>query len=182
MKLHTKALLIVLVLAVAGVLAYRALFVKTEVVTSSAYNANGVALGQKIDIQAKTLAGKDFQLESLKGQKVIVNFWASWCGPCVEEVPSLIRLVKKYKGQVKLVAISGDSNRDDIAIFLKSFPDLAGENVELIWDEDKSLMKKFSVNGLPESLILNKDLTVAKKIVGSIQWDTADAFKYIDGL
>jgi thiol-disulfide isomerase/thioredoxin len=180
MKNHLKAMAVVAVLAMLGLWGYVQLSQekKTEIVSSTELQTKmekeGVA-----NFSAETLDKKKFDLASLKGKLVIVNFWASWCGPCVEEVPSLIKLVKEFKGDVQLVAISGDSSEKDIEIFLKSFPDLKSENIKIVWDQDRSLMQKFGISRLPESMILAKDQKLIKKIVGSIEWYTDDSKTYI---
>jgi thiol-disulfide isomerase/thioredoxin len=129
--------------------------------------------------EAKDLSGKPFSLEMLKGKTVIVNFWASWCGPCVEEVPSLLSLVKAMGGKLHLVAVSGDSSKEDIEAFLKAFPEMKGPDVTIIWDEDHSISKQYGVDRLPESFLAGKNLKLAKKIVGGITWHTKESEAYI---
>lgn len=132
--------------------------------------------------EVKDINGSIVQLADLKGKIVILNFWASWCAPCIEEVPSLIKLVREYKGRIHLLAISGDSNLEDIKVFLKSFPELQAAHINIIWDEDRNLVKKFAVARLPESFVSSKDLKLAKKIVGTINWYTPDSKAYMEKL
>ncbi len=134
------------------------------------------------DFKITDLAGKDFDLTPLKGKILIINFWASWCEPCIEEVPSLISLVKKLDGQVELLAISGDSDKGEIVSFLKSFPDLQGDHMTLLWDQDKSVVKKFGVERLPETFIVGRDLKLVKKVVGSVRWDHAESVNFFQDL
>jgi thiol-disulfide isomerase/thioredoxin len=109
-----------------------------------------------------------------------VNFWASWCGPCIEEVPSLIKLLKTFPNELELIAISGDSNQADIDSFMKSFPEMKTlPNIHVVWDADKSLAQKYQIFRLPESFLLDKDLKLIKKISGTIDWHTEDAIAYI---
>ena len=183
MKLHLKALIIVISLGIVGGWAFNHFYfskLKTTVVNTGSieeWETSGLP-----GFEAKTLDGKTVQLSSFAGKIVILNFWASWCGPCIEEVPSLIKLVKEFKGEIQLVAISGDSNRNDIDIFLKSFPEFKGENITLIWDEDRSLMKTFGITRLPESLISDRKHRLAKKLVGSIDWHTQGSVDYLNTL
>jgi thiol-disulfide isomerase/thioredoxin len=132
------------------------------------------------EFSAKTLEGKELQLSQFKGKVVVVNFWASWCGPCIEEVPSLIKLLKAFPNDLELIAISGDSNQADIDSFMKSFPEMKTlPNIHVVWDEDKSLAQKYQIYRLPESFLLNKELKLIKKISGTIDWHTPDAIEYI---
>jgi thiol-disulfide isomerase/thioredoxin len=183
MKQHLKALILVLVVGGLAVWAFNHYFMSK--VAESPSNISAI---EKMETEgvpnftSKTLEGQSFDLNQMKGKVVILNFWASWCGPCVEEVPSLIKLIKEYKGDVQLIAISGDSNEADIHVFLKSFPELKAENIKIVYDQDRSLMKMFEVARLPESLILNKDQKLVKKLVGSIDWHTKDSLEYMDSL
>lgn len=135
-----------------------------------------------VDFDATDIYGKKAILYNTSEEVVIVNFWASWCAPCIEEVPSLIKLVEQYKGKIKLVAISGDSNLSDIEVFMKSFPKMKADNIYIVFDEDKSLLRKFGVNRLPESMIFGKSKKLEKKVVGTIDWFNADSMAYMDEL
>jgi len=185
MNRHLRALLIVgglAILMVVGVLAY-----KNQQQGSTAGGAAGEAQQPTVQLkqelpgfEAKTLAGKDIQLAQFKGKVVVVNFWASWCGPCIEEVPSLIKLVQTFPNEMELIAISGDSSQADIDSFLKSFPEMKTvPNIHVVWDEKKNLSQKYQVYRLPESFILDKDLKLVKKISGTIDWHTEDAIAYM---
>jgi thiol-disulfide isomerase/thioredoxin len=132
--------------------------------------------------QMKTTADKDFDLTSLKGKIVIVNFWASWCGPCVEEIPSMIKLVEHFKGDVQLVAVSADYAKEDIPKFLKSFPGSDNPNIHIIWDNEQTVAKLYNIDRLPESFVVGKDLKLKKKIIGTIDWYQPDAIQYIQEL
>lgn len=182
MKQHLKALAVVLVVGALCAWGFMTVFGNKEQAPAN-YASIEVMQTQGVpNFTTKDLAGSSFDLQSLKGKVVIVNFWASWCTPCIEEVPSLIKLVKEFKGQVELIAISGDSSRNDIDVFLKSFPELKGENIKIVYDEDRSLMKQFQIARLPESLVLGPDQKLAKKLVGSIDWYNKDSIAYVNSL
>lgn len=182
MKIHFKALLVVLVLGALGAWAFKHFYMADlrsgpQVVAPVNWETDGLP-----DFETKLLDGTPFRFSSLKGKVVILNFWASWCGPCVEEVPSLIKLVKEFNGEVQLVAISGDSSQNDIDVFLKSFPELKAENIKIIWDEDRSIMKQYAIDRLPESMVADRAQLMVKKLVGSIDWYNADSKAYMKGL
>lgn len=183
MKQHLKAFAIVFVLGSLITWAYLAYFTPRLQQAPDALKSLNLMENEGVsDFSATTLDGEAFKLSQFKGKVVILNFWASWCGPCVEEVPSLIKLIKELKGDVELLAISGDSSLEDINVFLKSFPDLKGPNIKVIYDKDRSLMNTFGVTRLPESLVLNSDQKLAKKLVGSINWYTKDSISYMKTL
>jgi len=127
----------------------------------------------------KDLEGKTVQLKDFQGQVVIISFWASWCGPCLEEFPSMIELVEKMKGQVKLMAISQDSERSEIDAFLRAFPKSKHPDIFILWDQDHAIGKQFGVERLPESYVAGKDHKLVRKIVGSINWATEDAIGFM---
>src|SRR5262249_26167002 len=67
------------------------------------------------------LNGKNVSLTDFKGKILLLNIWATWCAPCVKEFPSMKGLIEHFKGQVAVLAISHDKNREDIDSFIKSF-------------------------------------------------------------
>lgn len=134
------------------------------------------------EIVATDINGKEFKLSHLKGKVVIINFWASWCEPCLEEFPSLIKLIEA-KPNVHLVAFSGDHSLEDLNVFLRSFKGLEGnDRIHIIWDSEKKAVSQFGVDRLPESYVGNKDHKLVKKIIGSIDWFSEDAQLYFDNL
>lgn len=183
MNKHLKALLVVgglSVLIIVAVLAYKGRF-QGGVSGNQGGVQKAIQLKEELPgFEAKTLTGNDINLSQFRGKVVVVNFWASWCGPCIEEVPSLIKLMKTFPNDVELIAISGDSNQADIDSFLKSFPEMKTlPNVHIVWDGDKSLSQKYQIYRLPESFLLDKELKLIKKISGTIDWHTDDALSYI---
>lgn len=131
------------------------------------------------DLEVTDIDGKKINFLAFKNNIVILNFWATWCAPCLEEVPSLISLAKAFKGKIHIIAVSGDENKTDIDVFLKAFPEMKSENIHIIWDESKILSKKFKIDRLPESFIFNKNLKLEKKIIGSINWHTKESENFL---
>ncbi len=131
------------------------------------------------DFSGKNLEGKDVKLSDARGKLVIVSFWATWCGPCVEEIPSLIDLVQKMNGEVVLYAVSQDSSRDEVETFLKAFPGIKNKNIHVILDLDRTIGRLYNADRLPESYLANKEQKLERKIVGSIDWATPDAIAFM---
>lgn len=123
--------------------------------------------------------GVKIDSDAFKGKVVLVNFWASWCAPCLEEFPSMIKLVKALKGDVVLLAISQDSNREEIDAFLKSFPDVKDPSVHVIWDENREIGRAYEVDRLPESYLAGTDGKLVTKIVGTINWYSEESVAYL---
>ena len=102
-------------------------------------------------------------------QDVIIHFWASWCGPCVNEVPELIEFSKKNR-DIKFIIISLDEYQDDIAKFLKSFPEFNSEKYIKIWDGPNTLSKYLNADRLPMSVILRKNNNEPQFIKSVVNW------------
>lgn len=130
----------------------------------------------------RTLSNEEFSLARVAGKVVVINFWASWCGPCVEEIPSLIELIEKFRGEVQLVAISNDTSEEQMKAFLKAFPGLQNASIHLLWDPQFSIMRSYNVGRLPESFVADRSLKLRKKIVGTIHWTSANALDYFEEL
>ncbi len=73
-----------------------------------------------MSLKLKTLDGKVFDINDYKNQVLLINFWASWCNPCIKEIPSLVRLQEKFKGQYfKIITINIGEPKDRIIKFVK---------------------------------------------------------------
>ncbi|MFN9068047.1 MAG: TlpA disulfide reductase family protein [Bdellovibrionales bacterium] len=154
------------------------------------FQSNKNIKSEKSQIEAKRILDLgNRQLIDLKGKTVnlpgtsrvtIIHFWASWCGPCVEEFPQLVSLANNSDGKIQVIAISGDSDRNEIDVFLKSFPEaINAKDFHIIWDEKKDLVKEWSVQKLPESYIYDSNKKLAKRISGAVEWLTDDAKAYM---
>lgn len=135
-----------------------------------------------LDFEGKDLKGRSFRLSDYKGKLIILSFWASWCGPCVEEMPSMISLLKKLGDKAVLVAVSADSSIEDVEKFFSQQGLVLPENVIVTWDETRSIQQLYDIDRLPESLVADRSFKMVKKIVGSVNWDTSDSLSYMKGL
>lgn len=138
------------------------------------FELSGVSL---VDLKGRLI---DFNI--LQNKVVILNFWASWCEPCIKEVPSLIKFSKKFNKKLIVVAISGDNDLAEVKAFLKSFPGLESENSFVVYEADKVNFNFFKINKLPESMIFDKNHKFIRKISGSIDWQSEDVEKYFESL
>ncbi len=182
MKIYLRASLIALVFAGILISIY---FTLTKSGSQNAPNFDKIEAMETQgvpDFKFTTLKGNESNLSSLKGKVVLINFWASWCAPCIEEIPSMIKLAEKYGDQIEIIAISADAEIAEVNNFLKSFPEIEKPNIHIVWDEKKELMQLFEIDRLPESFLTNKDLKLARKILGSINWISQDTTDYIDKL
>lgn len=129
--------------------------------------------------EGDTLQGEKISVEDFAGKVVVVNFWASWCGPCIEEFPSLLKLAEELKGELILIAVSGDSSEEDARKFMRQLRDWEKPWIKIVWDKNLSISQRYGVDRLPESFIAGPDLKLVKQIIGSINWYTPDSVEYI---
>jgi thiol-disulfide isomerase/thioredoxin len=133
------------------------------------------------NFQQKTIEGKDFEFFKVGGQIVLLNFWASWCGPCILEYPSMLRLVAAYNGKIKMVTVSQDENLEDLERFLKRFGK-GTSDVTHLWDPDRVLAKKFGTEKLPETYIFNSKFKLVRKVPNSEDWERQQVKDYLNQL
>ena len=127
-----------------------------------------------------SLKGDLFSMESLKGQVLLLNFWASWCAPCREEFPELISAVKWSKGRLALLAVSNDSSLKDIREFLSDIKKAGLQwnqrDVYIIWDKEFELSGTFHVAKWPETFILDTHRRMVKKQAGVVSFPKIKPF------
>lgn len=125
--------------------------------------------------------GKMISLTDFKGKILLVNIWATWCAPCVKEFPSMKGLVEHFKGEVAILAISHDKNREDIDTFIQAFGGLPSDFV-VVWDKEKTIAKIFGTEQLPETYILSKQQKLLRKIAGETVWNEPMALEFFKEL
>ena len=113
---------------------------------------------------------KNVNLDDFKGKVVILNFWATWCAPCKEEMPSLDALQTNAKlDNLKIFPIN--IGQEDISKSELFFKELNIQNLEIYFDAPITLAKKFSLRGVPTSILFNKEGKEFARIIGSINFD-----------
>ena len=141
--------------------------------------SNQVAIKDNMPAPDFTFPGLDGKMVSLsdyKGKVVLLNIWATWCPPCVEEMPSMERLYQKFKGQnFEILAVSIDEpGLKVVAPFMKksnlTFPALI--------DSEGAIKAVYGITGIPESFIIDKQGNLIKKIMGPVDWATRDIFRF----
>ncbi|MBL4613297.1 MAG: TlpA family protein disulfide reductase [Magnetovibrio sp.] len=117
-------------------------------------------------------------LASLKGRGVVLNFWATWCAPCVREMPALDRLAQKLQGTgVEVITISQDRKA------LKKIPPFFKantiENLDVYFDPRNKLSRKLGVEGLPTTVLLAADGQLTGRVLGVLEWDSPETINYL---
>lgn len=126
-------------------------------------------------------SGGSFQLESLKGQAIIVNFWATWCAPCIKEMPALLEVARRYKDQgLKIVAVSIDKNEALLDRFFKRYPklkDIQDEFVMVI-DPTSEIALQYGASRFPETYLINREFMILHKFAGEQPWTAPGYTQY----
>lgn len=127
----------------------------------------------------QNLKNKWFDLESSDGKVVLVNFWATWCRPCVEEIPSLSRLVERMKGKpFKVVAVNIGESAGNIKNFIKSIP----VNFDILLDKNGFAVRDWKVYAYPSNYLLDKNGQIQFAYRGALQWDAPSIVETIEEL
>jgi len=133
------------------------------------------------DVSVVSLAnGSTLKLSDLKGKVVLLNFWATWCPPCREEIPSMVKLNSVMTGKpFQMVAISVDEGGKQA---VESFFKESGFSLPAYLDESGTSAKIYGVTGVPESFVIDKQGIIVKKIIGGFAWDSPEAVSFIEKL
>ena len=138
-----------------------------------------------IGAPAPDFSSDRFRLSSFKGKPIILNFWATWCAPCVQEFPDLIRLAQKLRKQDYIVvAVAVEKNWKVIDNFFKQNPSLleARKQFVLVLDRDGEISNKYGSFRYPETFLINKDFVIDNKFVGAQAWLSSSYQVYYDRL
>lgn len=132
------------------------------------------------DFTLKDLNGKPVTLSQFRGKVVVLNFWASWCPHCREEMPSLERLNEVYgSSNFALLAVNVEGDGEGA---VKSYLAKNPFNFRVLLDSKLTVQDLYGVYELPETLIINKKGQVVEKVLGSMNWSSVEVLKYFSPL
>lgn len=132
------------------------------------------------DFTLKTLAGQEVSLSSLRGKVVLLNFWATWCPPCREEIPSMVRLNEAMAGKpFQMLAVSiDDGGKDAVEAFLKR----GGYNLPALLDPGQKVGAMYGITGVPETFVIDPKGVILKKVIGPIDWNHPEVKNFLEQL
>jgi thiol-disulfide isomerase/thioredoxin len=131
----------------------------------------------KLAFRAKD--GTDWNFTDFGGKIVLVNFWATWCGPCIREMPSLLRLQKAHGGDdFTVIALSQDLRGWPVVTPFLAKNNLTGLPVYV--DQKTAISRALKIKGLPTSILLDRQGREIGRLAGHAEWDSAEALALID--
>jgi cytochrome c biogenesis protein CcmG, thiol:disulfide interchange protein DsbE len=118
-------------------------------------------------------------LSQFKGQVVVLNFWATWCPPCIEEMPSLVQMQERMKAKgVTVLAVSVDADENSYRRFLRD------HNVNLlsVRDADQKSNGLYGTSKFPETYIIDRNGVVRRKFIGAVDWTEPEVIDFLGKL
>lgn len=139
-----------------------------------------VAAGEKApDFTVQDLEGNKVALSDFRGKLVFLNFWATWCPPCREEMPSMERLYRSMEGKpFKILAVSVDNNVGVVERFRKG----RGYTFPVFIDESGKVAALYRTTGVPETFIISPEGTIRAKFIGPVDWASEERLAYLSQL
>ena len=126
------------------------------------------------EIRFTDMAEKPLTLADFKGKVLLLNYWATWCAPCVEEMPSLERLQTRLGGaEFMVLAVSVD--RQGLSIVEPFLQRIGLKQLPIYLDRSGASMRAFGVRGLPTTMIIDRDGNEAGRLEGMAHWDSPEA-------
>jgi cytochrome c biogenesis protein CcmG/thiol:disulfide interchange protein DsbE len=137
--------------------------------------------GRKAEDFSVMVGGRHAKLSDFRGRVVVLNFWASYCGSCVEEIPDLDRLQRRIAGRGGVVlGVSVDESCENYEDFLRKHPVAFQTTCEE--PTTKRLAEQFGSVMIPETYVIDRQGKIERKIIGPQQWDSAEMVSYFDGM
>ncbi|GAX91382.1 TlpA family protein disulfide reductase [Effusibacillus lacus] len=120
------------------------------------------------DFQREDLTGKQIKLSDYKGKVVVLNFFTTWCPPCIEEAPELQKFEDAYKDKAKLLIIDRQEPKERVQKFVQEKKSTS----TYLLDIDDSLAKKYGVVGQPETFVIDRQGIIREHIKGPVTFDS----------
>lgn len=118
-------------------------------------------------------------LSQFRGQVVVLNFWATWCPPCIEETPSLIKMQSRMKDKgVVVLAVSIDVDDAAYHKFLKDY----GVNMVTVRDDAQKAASLYGTHGWPESYVIDRSGVIRRKFIGPVEWNSPEVTEFLNRL
>ncbi len=125
--------------------------------------------------------GDPISLKFFRGKVVVLNLWATWCAPCVTEMPSLDRLASRFESD-RLVVLAVSQDKGGSAVVTPFLMRLALQKLKIFADPSGRLFRDFGVRGLPTTFIIDPSGATIARVEGPLDWDAGDVVRYLTGM
>lgn len=132
------------------------------------------------EISIISMDDQQVNLAGLRGKVVLLNFWATWCPPCREEIPSMMKLDSFMAGKpFQMLCVSVDEGgKQAVQSFFKN----SGFSLPAYMDPNGQAAKIYGITGVPETFIIDKNGIIVKKVIGGLDWASPDVIAFLEGL
>jgi peroxiredoxin len=137
-----------------------------------------LASGDPPDFELPDATGKTWSLRALRGRPVLLNFWATWCAPCIEEMPSMEELARRVGDDAVILAVSVDTEWDKVKRFFGG----RGTRMSVLLDAPGEVPKKYGTTKYPESFLIDSGGKIRHYIVNTRNWNQAEAALCLESL
>ena len=160
------------------------IFFFSNAIAGEVPNLKNIVINEKLkkydDLTFLDADNNQISLKNYKGNLILLNFWATWCSPCKEEMPSLNNLQKKKDlNNLKIFPIN--IGKDNLEKSLNFFENLNIKDLKIYFDSPITLAKKLQLRGIPTSILINKDGFEFARIIGSIDFENENFIKWLSG-
>lgn len=114
------------------------------------------------DFELNNLAGDTIKLSNLRGKPVLINFWATWCGPCRLEMPDIQKIYENYQGDFEVLAVNADEQERIVAKFAKDI----GITFEVLLDPGANVQSLYQLRGYPTSFLVDQEGVIRVQHIG----------------
>ena len=189
MKLRKRsAVVLILLIVISIVFVYSYLsYTKEKKVEEVDYGTLFSSLGiqevtppvEALDFTLKNLQGSEVSLNDLEGKVVFLNFWATWCGPCREEMPSMEKLWQKFKEEAFVIlAVDLQEKEEEVNSFMNDY----GLTFQALLDSKGEVGSMYAVRAIPTTFLIDPEGRIVGKALGARDWASEDAFDLIEHL
>ena len=134
------------------------------------------------DFTLVDIYGKPRGLSDFKGKVIVLNFWATFCGPCREEMPAMEKLWREFKDRgLVIIAVAGDKGQKSMHK-VKEFCEMYGVSFPVLLDPKGDVRRNYEVVALPTSYIIGRDNKLSGKIIGARHWDAEESRQLFDAI
>lgn len=141
------------------------------------------------DFTALARDGQEMHLGDRQDKVILVNIWATWCPPCLEEMPSMQRLWESLEDDdFEILAVSVDARLGEVDTVGRpggdvwAFADSLGLTFTILHDPSGRIQRTYQTTGVPESFLIGRDGTIYKKVIGAMEWDAGENQELIERL